>query len=155
MIGTEGAAFRQIARQLDYERSGPERFLTTMPLLRALLERARRDEVVRWAPEIGALVARVSSLRAMSMSIAQSMDAGLPPSAGAALVKDLGASFDLDVVALAGEIVDDLDPADRSEFDARLREALLFQPSFTLRGGTTEVLRGIVARRMLGLGRAL
>jgi hypothetical protein len=50
-------------------------------------------------------------------------------------------------------MADDLDYDGRSEFDARLREALLFQPSFTLRGGTTEILREIVARRMLGLGR--
>jgi alkylation response protein AidB-like acyl-CoA dehydrogenase len=153
MIGTEGNAFRQIARQLDYERSGPERFLTTMPLLRLLIAEARRSAAERWVPEVGALVARLTALRSMSVSIARSMDAGLPPAAGAALVKDLGATFDQDVVTLAADMADDLDYDGRSEFDARLREALLFQPSFTLRGGTTEILREIVARRMLGLGR--
>jgi hypothetical protein len=90
----------------------------------------------------------------MSMTVARAMDAGSPPSAGAALVKDVGATFDQDVVALAGDMREDLDAAGHSELDARLREALLFQPSFTLRGGTSEVLREIVARRMLGLGRS-
>ncbi|MGE4427426.1 MAG: acyl-CoA dehydrogenase family protein [Solirubrobacteraceae bacterium] len=157
MIGERGEGFRQIARQLDYERSGPERFSSTLPLLQALLDHVRREALTGWEREIGELLARLAALRAMSLDVARAMDGGAPPSAGAALVKDLGATFEQDVVTVAREVIEDVEPAGAggvAPLSARLAEALLHQASFTLRGGTAEVLREIVARRMLGLGRS-
>jgi acyl-CoA dehydrogenase len=161
LLGTAGDAFRQLARQLDYERSGAERFLSTLPLLDALLSglRANGAAAERWAVEIGELSSRLAALRAMAMSVAASMDAGAPPAATAALVKDLGARFERDVVALAIDAAEDVAAGIDGQpllerFEARLREAQIAQPTFTLRGGTAEILRGIVARRALGLGRS-
>jgi acyl-CoA dehydrogenase len=155
LLGTAGDAFRQIARQLDYERSGAERFLSTLPLLDALVDASAGDVGERWQEAIGELAARLAALRSMAASVAVSMDAGAPPAAMAALVKDLGASFERDVVTLAIDLAEDLDPRRLADagFDVRLHEAQLAQPTFTLRGGTAEILRGIVARRALGLGR--
>jgi alkylation response protein AidB-like acyl-CoA dehydrogenase len=152
LVGTPGDAFRQISRQLDYERAGAERFLSTMPLLQALLRQARRDNATTWLADVGELLSRLTALRAMSLSVAVSMDAGAPPAALAALVKDLGAQFERDVVTLAVDAADDLEPS--AELGARLREALLSQADYPLRGGTAEILREIVARRALGLGRS-
>jgi alkylation response protein AidB-like acyl-CoA dehydrogenase len=154
LVGEAGQGFRQIVRQLDYERSGPERFLSTMPLLDAVVRQVRRNDAHEWAPDIGKLVARLSALRQMAFTVAQSMDAGAPPSAYSALVKDLGAKFEQDVVSLAVDALDDLDPTGRGEVEDRLREGLLYQPTFTLRGGTAEILREVVARRMLKLQRS-
>lgn len=153
LVGEAGDGFRQIVRQLDYERSGPERFMSTVPLLDALVRQVRRNGAAEWIPEIGELMARLAALREMALTVAASMDAGAPPSAYSALVKDMGAVLEQDVVALAQDALEDLEPEGRSIVEPRLREGLLYQPTFALRGGTTEILREVVARRMLKLGR--
>jgi acyl-CoA dehydrogenase len=158
LVGTPGEGFRQIVRQLDYERSGPERFLSTMPLLDALLVVLRRTGSDAWLAPIGELAARLAGLRALALDVAAQMDRGAPPAAAAALVKDLGAQFEQDVVTLAVEVADSIrgcggeHPNDA--FAARLREGLLYQSTFTLRGGTIEILREVVARRLLRLPRS-
>jgi acyl-CoA dehydrogenase len=151
LVGTAGDGFRQIARQLDYERSGPERFLSTMPLLDALLEQVRRHGADPWLRQLGELTARLAGLRAMALGVAEAMERDLPPGATAALVKDMGAEFEQDIVTLALSVSEGLECG--AALRARLREGLLYQPTFTLRGGTVEVLRDVVARRMLGLER--
>jgi acyl-CoA dehydrogenase len=154
LVGEVDEGFRQIVRQLDYERSGPERFLSTMPLLGAMLAELRRNDAVRWFPQVGELVARLAALREMAFSVAVSMDRGAPPGAYAAIVKDLGASFEQDVVSLALDMVDELEPMLGGPLEQRLQEGLLYQPTFTLRGGTVEVLREVIARRLLELERS-
>jgi alkylation response protein AidB-like acyl-CoA dehydrogenase len=154
LVGEADNGFRQIVRQLDYERSGPERFLSTMPLLDALLTQIRRHTDNGWPEEVGLLTARLAALRAMAVTVAAAMDQGAPPSGTAALVKDLGAEFEQDVVTLALAVSDALGTDADAEFNARLREGLLYQPTFTLRGGTVEILRDVIARRTLGLGRS-
>jgi acyl-CoA dehydrogenase len=153
LVGEVDEGFRQIVRQLDYERSGPERFLSTMPLLTTLVTELRRGDSEHWLPQLGELVGRVAGLRDMAFTVAQAMDRGAPPSAYSAIVKDLGASFEQDVVTLALDMVDDLQPTLGGPLEQRLREGMLYQPTFTLRGGTVEVLREVVARRLLQLGR--
>ena len=157
LVGTAGDGFRQIARQLDYERSGPERFLSTMPLLDAVLEHVRRYGEPDWLTPIGQLTARLAGLRAMALGVAEAIDhnpATPPPGATAALVKDLGSEFEQDIVTFALSVTEALGPDCGEELRARLREGLLYQPTFTLRGGAVEVLRDVVARRMLGLQRS-
>jgi alkylation response protein AidB-like acyl-CoA dehydrogenase len=153
MISGECDRVGRIAHQLDYERSGPELFLTTAPLFQALLDEAQRSEAEHWLPELGAVIVRVSSLRAMSAAAARAMDAGAPPPVDADLVKDLGATLDQEVIALARDMLDDLGPRGRADVEARLGEALLLEPTFTLCGRTTEISPEIVARRILGLER--
>ena len=64
-------------------------------------------------------------------------DAGEAPALEAALVKDLGTRFEKEVVEVARLAVspDSAGPA----FKARLAEAILHSPGFTLRGGTNEI----------------
>jgi alkylation response protein AidB-like acyl-CoA dehydrogenase len=154
LVGEAGQGFRQIVRQLDYERSGPERFLSTLPLFTAVLAHVRRLGAEQWYPEIGALTARLTGMRAMALSVAALMDDGVAPSTASALVKDLGAIFEQDVVAFGRDAFDDLDQTGQAAVADRLREGLLYQPTFTLRGGTAEILREIIARRLLKLERS-
>lgn len=150
LLGTEGAGWHQVTSELAFERSGPERFLSTYPLLAEFGRRLADNPDPAGLAVLGRLSARVLALRQMSLRIAAALDRGELPDIPAALVKDVGTTFEGDVIdeirrALeATPSLDSPDPLERA-----LAEAQLHAPGFTLRGGTNEILRGIVAR---GLG---
>jgi alkylation response protein AidB-like acyl-CoA dehydrogenase len=142
LLGTVGAGWHQVTSELGFERSGPERFLSTATLLFALIE-ALRDEP---GVDIGDLMARMISLRQLSISVARALTAGQDAAVPAALVKDLGTRFEQDSVEIAAALLDRYEGPDRPRLQAMLDIARVHAPLFTLRGGTNEVLRGIVAK---------
>ena len=147
LLGEEGAGWHQVTAELAFERSGPERFLSTFPLV---AEFARRASSPAELATRGRLSARLLALRQLSLRIAAALDRGELPDIPAALVKDVGTTFEADVVEAIREVVDvpaSLDSPD--PLGRALAEAQLHAPGYTLRGGTNEILRGIVAR---GLG---
>jgi acyl-CoA dehydrogenase len=150
VLGTIGDGWRQATAELAYERSGPERILSTFPLLAALVDEAGEHPDRAMATAIGRLVATTSALRRLSRSVATALDDGQDPETQAALVKDAGTRHEQAVTETARLHVD---AAPRLHggtlFEELLAQAVLGGPSFTLRGGTNEILRGIVAR---GLG---
>jgi acyl-CoA dehydrogenase len=152
VIGVVGGGWQQISAELAHERSGPERYLNAYGLLVHLIDQAGPAPNERDAEKIGRLVAHLWTLRQMSFSIAGMLERGHVPAVEAALVKDLGNHFDQAVPGVAREVVSEQRraqlPSDDS-FGAMLDHALLYGPSYTIRGGTTEILRGIIAR---GLG---
>ncbi len=147
VLGELGAGWAQVTGELAFERSGPERFLSTFPLLTALLRELNDAGEAR---EVGRLVARLWSLRQMSLAVAGALESGEAPELAAAIVKDLGTRFENEIVDAARTLVAvPPDPGAEGGFARLLADAVLHAPGFTLRGGTNEVLRGIVAR---GLG---
>ncbi len=147
VLGEIGAGWDQVTSELAHERSGSERFLSTFPLLveliRALGERP--DERARVA--VGTLVSRLWTLRKMSLSVAAALETGAAPEVEAALVKELGNRFEREVTEAARLLVSSEPSLGAPDpFEARLAEAISHAPAFTLRGGTSEILRGIVAR---------
>ncbi|MET7772574.1 acyl-CoA dehydrogenase family protein [Nocardia sp. NPDC005366] len=151
VLGTPGEGWRQVTSELGFERSGPERILSTQPLLDALADRLRTDTPDPAAVgALGALTARLVTLRQLSAAVASALAAGEPADLPAALIKDLGTRYEADVVEAAASLDSGYaDPGSADEFDRLLAEGLLHAPGFTLRGGTSEILRGVVAR---GLG---
>ncbi len=153
VLGEVGAGWRQVTSELAFERSGPERFLSTYPLLAALVGELAAGTGTAGAAaerEIGALVSRLWTLRRMSLAVAGSLASGEAPELAAALVKDLGTRFENEIIDAARLLVSvPPDPGAESGYARLLADAVLHAPGFTLRGGTNEVLRGIVAR---GLG---
>jgi acyl-CoA dehydrogenase len=152
LLGKVGDGWRQVTAELSFERSGPERILSTAPLLTALLGALASQETVdaHTAAAVGGLVARLISLRQLSVSVARALAAGESPINEAALVKDLGTRFEQESVDLAADLLSyvDADTAGRSQVAAMVDTARVNAPLFTLRGGTNEVLRGMVARGM-------
>jgi Acyl-CoA dehydrogenase, N-terminal domain/Acyl-CoA dehydrogenase, middle domain len=150
LIGREGQGWTQVMSELAFERSGPERFLSTLPLLIELVRELGAD----WSPEahraIGRLFAHLVVLRHLSRSVAGMLEAKQDPALQAALVKDLGAVFEQEIPELARLLVA-AEPSisASSEYAAALAVSMMAAPSFSLRGGTREILRGIIAR---GLG---
>jgi acyl-CoA dehydrogenase len=148
VFGEVGAGWKQVTSELAFERSGPERFLSTYPLLAALVgELAGSTGHER---ELGSLVSRLWALRRMSLAIAGALASGQAPELAAAVVKDLGTRYEGEIIDAARLLVSiPPDPGAESGYARLLADAVLHAPGFTLRGGTNEVLRGIVAR---GLG---
>ncbi len=144
LVGAEGEGWKQVTSELAYERSGPERFLSTFPLLVATLNELGEDPGEAGARELGALHARLNALRGLSMDVARRLQAGEAPNVQAALVKDLGTTFERDLIEVARLLVSP--PSAGPEFRRLYQEAVTHAPGFTLRGGTNEILRGIVAR---------
>ncbi|APE19313.1 acyl-CoA dehydrogenase family protein [Mycolicibacterium pallens] len=151
LLGEVGAGWHQVTAELSFERSGPERILSTAPLLTALVQLlASQDDLDdHAAAAVGDLLARVISLRQLSVSVATALAAGQSPVNEAALVKDLGTRFEQESVELAADLFSYAAAAPgRDKVSALLDVARLHSPLFTLRGGTNEVLRGVVARGM-------
>jgi len=145
VFGEIGAGWRQVTSELAFERSGPERFLSTFVLLAACGEYSADQKVSRNA-DLGRLVARVAGLHQMSTAVAGALERHEPADVPAAVVKVLGTTTE-------GDIADFADLATDGNAGPALHElvaaAVDQRPGFTLRGGTNEVLRGVIAR---GLG---
>jgi len=147
LMGKEGQGWNQVISELAFERSGPERFLSSFVLLEAFAERVRREPSAEAATLIGSLISRLVPLRGMSMAIAAQLGRGESPNFEAALVKENGSLFEQDLSEkILGEIVPEADPTSDDKFKRLLAEAVLHGPSFSIRGGTREILRGIIAR---------
>jgi acyl-CoA dehydrogenase len=151
VIGKIGDGWHQVTAELSFERSGPERILSTAPLILGLIRALSQQSVDdRTAAEVGHLVARLISLRQLSVSVARALAAGESAANQAALVKDLGTRFEQDSVELVADLLDyvDADSSAQPALRAMLATARAHSPAFTLRGGTNEVLRGVIARGM-------
>jgi alkylation response protein AidB-like acyl-CoA dehydrogenase len=162
VLGEVGGGWKQVTSELALERSGPERFMTTFPLLIELVRRFEKIDDARAFEAIGRLVARFHALRRMSLGIALALD----PSTGgqgrdlateASLVKDLRTLYEREIVEAARLLVSiepDAGALDDEDglggFERFLAQTIVCAPVSTIRGGTTEVLRTIIARRLIG-----
>ncbi|MCK0530542.1 acyl-CoA dehydrogenase family protein [Sphingobium agri] len=152
LIGAEGQGWKQVTAELAFERSGPERIYSSVVLIDAWvrhLEAVGRNDTATLRL-VGSLMAQQAVLREMSLAVTARLVAGESPVVEASLMKDLGTSFEQAVPQLIG---DDLAANPDEPVDPELYRTLLYvthiAPSFSLRGGTREILRGIIAR---GLG---
>ncbi len=146
VLGTIGEGWQQVTAELAFERSGPERILSTAPLIVAAIQALATEPPVSHHDlgELGDLMARLISLRQLSASVARVLAEDRPATERAALVKDLGTRFEQDSVNLVSDLLDSraIDPTLRG----LLTDAWMHGSLYTLRGGTNEVLRGVVAR---------
>ncbi|HBR84786.1 MAG TPA: acyl-CoA dehydrogenase [Erythrobacter sp.] len=148
LLGEEGAGWKQATAELSLERSGPERYLSAMVLFLELVRHAETAQDPALAELVGRLAAEAWTLRLMSASVAAKLARGEDPALEATMVKDLGNSYEQAIPQLVQAAVD------WERIDAPVVQAVCFyllqvSPSFSLRGGTREIVKGIIAR---GLG---
>jgi 3-oxocholest-4-en-26-oyl-CoA dehydrogenase alpha subunit len=148
VVGDVGAGWEQNTSELAFERAGPERWLSTYLVVEQYL-RERGAAGGRAEAAVGEAVAGWWGIRALSLSVARLIDAGQAPAAESALVKELGTRFEQDVLDAIWRLVPDgPDPAAGTLFERLLAAAILAAPSFTIRGGTNEILRSVAARAL-------
>ena len=150
VLGRPGDGWRLVTGELAFERSGPERFPSVFPLLVECLRAGPRDDTPAARVELGRSVAHLAALRRMALSVAARLDAGADPAIEAALLKDLGNALEREIPErLRGLPLRDPASAPARAFRSMLDDTIVDATSYTLRGGTPEVLRGMIAR---GLG---
>ena len=151
LVGEEGSGWRQVTAELALERSGPERIYSSMVLMDGWLAHLRRmaspDEAqIRLT---GRLAGRLAVLRAMSLAVTQRLNEGADASLAAVLVKDLGTEFEQAVPEWIGQALrSNAGPALDETLARALAYLTLINPTFSLRGGTRHILRGIIAREL-------
>jgi len=153
VLGNIGDGWVQVTSELGFERSGPERILSTQPLLDALADDFgdhHGGEHPWAAADLGDLISQLAALRQLSASVASALSRDEPVGVAAAVVKDLGTRYESAVVDVAAQ-ANAARPAVAADdrLGRLLAEGILHAPGFTLRGGTNEILSGVVAR---GLG---
>lgn len=150
LVGSPGSGWAQVTAELAFERSGPERYLSSFLLMVEMIRELEKSGGSEGAEVIGRLVAHLVTLRQMSLSVAGMLEKGENPALEASVVKDLGAIFEQDMPVRAHDLLG-LEPmiGDGSDYEQVLGYLTQTVPSFSLRGGTREILRGIIAR---GLG---
>ena len=157
LIGNEGSGWEQVTAELAFERSGPERLYSSIVLFDAWLAHLRATGSTD--PAALALAGRIAghtaTLRSMSVAVTAKVGAGASPMTEAALVKDLGTELEQSMpIAIADALATErAEGGAAASAPAELLRTLAyitqFAPTFSLRGGTREVLRGLIAR---GLG---
>ncbi len=152
LIGEESKGWEQVTAELAFERSGPERLYSSIVLFDQWLAyirtpAGRRPESLRLA---GKIISQLAPLRAMSIAVTEKLVSGGSPVVEAALVKDLGTTVEQLIPAA---IADDLFSRELQNAPLELLLTLNYvtqvAPTYSLRGGTRDILRGMIAR---GLG---
>ena len=151
LLGNEGDGWKQVTAELAFERSGPDRFLSSFTLLIEAVRALGPAAPDRAAIAIGRLTSHTLALRRLSRSVAAMLQAGEDPALQAALVKDLGNVLEQETTEVV-RLLMDVEPSEydgNTDLSSVLAHLVMTAPSFSLRGGTREILRGIIAR---GLG---
>lgn len=150
VVGEIGGGWAQVVSELAFERSGPERFLSTFPLFLEFLKVVKGTREPRIQEMVGNLTARYTALYNMSLRVMGMLAQGERVDTEAALVKDVGTRYESELTEALRLLVHERGSfAEPTRFESQLMKALLHSPGFTLRGGTNEILRGMIAR---GLG---
>lgn len=145
LIGQEGQGWSQVTEELAHERSGPERYMSSTQVVIEMIRCSKEAGIS--SSEIGSIVARFAAIRQMSLGVAGLLSIGKSPSLAAAIVKDQGALLEQLLPEEASKA-----PHWNAQGAETLREVTdftaLVSPSFSLRGGTREILRSIIAREV-------
>jgi len=151
LVGAEGSGWAQVNAELAFERSGPERVLSSIVLLEYWITCLRRgSQAAAHAATIGRFATHLTALRNMSIAVTARLAKGESPVVEAALIKDIGTEFEQTIPAVI-EAAIAMNPDDPVDPDLYRTVAYVSRiaPTYSLRGGTREILRGMVAR---GLG---
>lgn len=152
LIGSEGGGWEQVTAELAFERSGPERLYSSIVLVDTWLAWLRTLDTTDRASSTlaGRIAAHLAVLRALSIAVTDKLVRSESPVVEAALIKDLGTALEQ---FIPQAIADALGANPHSPIAVSLRRTLAYVsqicPSYSLRGGTREILRSVIAR---GLG---
>jgi alkylation response protein AidB-like acyl-CoA dehydrogenase len=149
LIGEEGNGWAQVNAELAFERSGPERLYSSMVLVESWLAHCRKNPSPGSArlEAMGNIISWLTVLRSLSIAVTAKLARGESPAIEASLVKDMATEIEQAIPRLIADVIG-AEPRIVASAELRRVVAYLEQlaPSFSLRGGTREIMRGIIAR---------
>ncbi len=148
LLGEAGDGWKLVTQELGFERSGPDRFLSTFGILTILADLAKAEQDRHAAIEVGRLLSRLVPIRCVSLAVMDRMSGGEQAVGMATVSKELGTTLEQEIPEIARKLLEVHPEANGSPQAAALATALLTAPSFSLRGGTREILKGIIAREL-------
>ncbi|MBI2866918.1 MAG: acyl-CoA dehydrogenase family protein [Chloroflexi bacterium] len=161
LIGEKNRGWYQIAAQLDYERSGAERLMSNYPVLEALttLFQSKKGNAsashVIMRNRIAQAHIEFQVGRLMVYRVASELSKGKVPNYEATVAKMFCTEFEQRLAGLATQaagLASQLLPESKDSFArGMVAKAYLFSPGYTIQGGTSEILRNIIAGRGLSL----
>lgn len=151
VLGEVGRGWGQNTGELALERGGVDRWMSAMPLLELWARSlGTSDASAEARADLAVIAARLWAFRGMSLSIARMVDAGESPVAPAALVKEMATRFEQDCVEVLARHEGRMPDLDSPvPYESLLAQAVLVSPSWTIRGGTTEILRSVIAKGLM------
>jgi len=168
LVGRENEGFKQIMAQMDYERAGIERLIQNYMIYGQLQEYVRKmgrgkedPSFYAWVTDMMAqLETEYQAGRLLCYYTAWCVDQGKNVSGQAALTKAFCTQFEQRVNDTAMQILGPISQIREQTqgiehpFIIDLADSYLCQVSYTLQGGSVEVLKNIVAQRGLGMPRS-
>ena len=158
LIGEKNRGWYQIASQLDYERSGIERLLSNYPLFRDAVAYAKhtgqaKDPLVR--NRLAEMHIELELGRSMVYRVAWMLTQGGIPNYEAAMAKCYCTEVEQRVADTVSGLLGDyavlMPDSPAARLAGRAAREYLYAPAYTIQGGTSNVLRNIMAIRGLGL----
>jgi len=158
LVGKKNEGFFQMLAQVDYERAGFERLMQNFPLfvkLKKYLKEAglKGDSLVR--DRLAELEIEFEVGRLLIYRVAWVLDQGKIPNYEAAVSKTFCTRFEQRLANVATEMLGQFGhvmPGFGSvPFEGEIAESYLWSPCYTIQGGTSEILKTIIATRGLGL----
>ena len=146
-LGEIGSGWGQNTGELALERGGVDRWMSAMPLLERWAAREAVGAGASTAADLGSIVARCWAFRGMSLAVARMVDDGQSPVTEAALIKEMSTRFEQECLEV---MVRHLGRPLRSDaddpYERLLATAVQVGPSWTIRGGTNEILRSVISK---------
>ncbi|MCN9242360.1 acyl-CoA dehydrogenase family protein [Streptomyces sp. RY43-2] len=148
-LGEVGRGWMQNQEELVLERGGVDRWMSAMPVLERWVRRELDTDSTRLKDDLAGISTRCWAFHGMSLAVARMVDAGELPKTEAALVKDMATRFEQECVEIVVRHLGRMpDPTSEDPFEALLATAVLHKPSWTIRGGTTEILHNLIAKEL-------
>ena len=163
LIGEKNRGFYQILNQLDFERSGVERLMGNYPLFDAIIkfskETKRNGKPVCEDPMIRSRLAQLQVEfevgQMLLYRVVQVMEKGKAPNIEAAIAKPFCTTFEQHLASIATDVLGLYGQLWMESKYAPIRgmapHSFLGSKGYSLQAGTSEVLKGVIASRGLGL----
>jgi alkylation response protein AidB-like acyl-CoA dehydrogenase len=148
LVGELNGSFRQVMRQMEHERGGPDRLLSNRKLYDDCLPLAdTRDPRVRQeiaVIESGYRIGRLLVLREVM---------GQAPKQFSAATKTFCTELEQRIAQFCAATVGPHAMLAEPGIGGRVARNIAYAPAYTIMGGTSQILRNILGERVLGLPR--
>lgn len=143
LIGRRDGCWHQLMRQLEHERGGIDRLVGNRALALAARERADTTE-----PLVRQHLAELESRHLIGRLLVLRQAIGQSPAGFSAATKLFCTELEQRVATFASHCF-----GPETMLAGRTARAVCYGPAYTIQGGTSEILRNVLAERVLGLPR--